>query len=475
MKQIHMLSGQLLSVALSLVAVGLAPTASAQLAAGKTKFFGNVVGGSVPGSFSTYWNQITPENAGKWGSVEGTRNVMNWGGLDTCYNYATSHGYKFKQHCFVWGAQYTSWITSLYNTDAQHEVKQLMQLYASRYPNTWAADVVNEPIKTANPWASKLGGAGSTGWDWVIWSYQQARQFLPNKVLLINEYGTENDSNARTQYKNLINLLKTRGLIDGIGIQSHYFNLDNMTGSQMTTCLNDYATLGLPLYCSELDITGGGTESGQSAKYQDLFPAMYNHSSVQGITAWGYIEGQTWRSGTGLVRSDGSEKPAMTWLKSFFGGSSGGTGVNVWLEAERGTVGSLWQKPADSTASNSAYCTIAAGNNSTTSAPTSSTGWIQLPFSVSSSGTFSLWFRTECPDANGDSFWVRMDNGSWVTWNSIPASSSWRWDKFTSTYSLSAGSHTLYVAYREDGAKLDKIYLTTTTTTPSGTGGTANN
>ncbi|MGD0591269.1 MAG: endo-1,4-beta-xylanase [Bacteroidota bacterium] len=153
-----------------------------------------------------------------------------------------------------------------------------------------------------------------------------ARSTFPSSVkLLINEYGTENDANARNTYKTIINLLKSRGLIDGIGVQSHYFNLDNMSASQITTCLNDLATTGVPIYISELDIKGGGTESGQSAKYQELFPVMWNHSSVQGITLWGYIEGQTWSSGTGILNSNGTEKAAMTWLKSFMGGGGGST------------------------------------------------------------------------------------------------------------------------------------------------------
>ena len=52
----------------------LAQPAAAQIAAGKAKYLGNVTGNSVPSNFSTYWNQVTPENGTKWGSVEGTRN-----------------------------------------------------------------------------------------------------------------------------------------------------------------------------------------------------------------------------------------------------------------------------------------------------------------------------------------------------------------------------------------------------------------
>jgi len=177
--------------------------------------------------------------------------------------------------------------------------------------------VVNEPINTPLPFKAALGGNGSTGWDWVINSFQMARRAFPNAKLLINEYGTEQNATSRATYLQIIGLLRNRGLIDGVGVQAHFFNLDNMTASQLQTALNSYATSGLPIYISELDITGGGSDAGQLAKYQQLFPVLWGHSAVQGITTWGYIVGQTWHDGTGLVNSNGTERPAMTWLKGF--------------------------------------------------------------------------------------------------------------------------------------------------------------
>ncbi len=311
--------------AVLLIAV-FAQQSNAQLANGKSKFLGNITGSSVPSNWSNYWNQVTPENGTKWGSIQGGgQNSWNWTDADVAYNYAQSHGYKFKYHNFVWGAQQPSWVNS---SNVKSALQTLMNNVKARYTNIWAIDVVNEPLPGHNPpsYASGLGGSGSTGWDWVITAFQMARSTFPSSVkLLINEYGTENDANARNTYKTIINLLKSRGLIDGIGLQAHYFNLDNMSASQMTTCLNDYGTLGIPIYISELDITGGGSDAGQSSKYQELFPVMWNHSSVQGITLWGYIVGSTWATGTGLVNSNGTERPAMTWLKSFMGGGGGST------------------------------------------------------------------------------------------------------------------------------------------------------
>src|SRR5262245_33697065 len=89
MKKSPSVKAKLLSIVLLFAALALLPiNGSAQIAVGKSKFLGNIINGNPPSNFSTYWNQVTPENAGKWGSVEPTRDVMNWGQLDTIYNYA---------------------------------------------------------------------------------------------------------------------------------------------------------------------------------------------------------------------------------------------------------------------------------------------------------------------------------------------------------------------------------------------------
>jgi hypothetical protein len=90
-----------------------------------------------------------------------------------------------------------------------------------------------------------------------------------------------------------------------------------MSASQMTSALNDYAATGLDIYISELDITGSNSESSQAAKYQELFPVIWNHPSVKGVTLWGYIVGQTWHDGTGIVNANGADRQAMTWLRNF--------------------------------------------------------------------------------------------------------------------------------------------------------------
>lgn len=134
------------------------------------------------------------------------------------------------------------------------------------------------------------------------------------------------------------------------------------------------------------------------------------------------------------------------------------TDSGVWIEAECGTVGSLWNIAADENASNDAYVTIKPGNNSTDEAPADNNGLITYTFDAEETGTYYIYSRLICPSANDDSFWLKMDNGSFASWNNINAP-SWQWVKNNNGYSLSEGSHTLTIGYREDGAKMDKLWI----------------
>lgn len=308
-----------LALASVLLTSVMAGNASAALTNGP-KFLGNIIAGSAPASFATYWNQVTPENATKWGAVEGNRNNMNWGGADTSYNYAVSRNLPFKFHTLVWGSQEPAWVAGLSAAEQKSEVSAWITAAGQRYPKSAFVDVVNEPLHAKPSYRNAIGGDGSTGWDWVIWSFQQARAAFPNAKLLINEYGIIGDPSLTDKYVTIINHLKSRGLIDGIGIQCHHFNMNTVSVSTMNTVLGKLSATGLPIYVSELDMTGD--DNTQLARYKEKFPVLWENPAVKGVTLWGYIQNQTWEPNTHLLNSNGSERPALKWLKQYLGGSS---------------------------------------------------------------------------------------------------------------------------------------------------------
>lgn len=301
------------------LSLGFAHIVEAQMAADKCKFVGNVISGSVPASFDTYWNQVTPENGGKWGSVEGTRDVMQWGGIRTAYNKAKSKGYSFRQHTFIWGNQFPGWIADLSQEEQLEEITEWIRLYGEEFPDTDFIDVVNEPlndppINGSGNFIDALGGAGDTDYDWVIKAFELAREYCPNAKLHINEYNILNSVNNTNRYKNLVMLLKERNLIDGIGVQAH--GLETMTGAALRSNLDILASTGLPIYVTEYDVDIADNNL-QLQKLQEQFPVFWKHRGVDGITLWGYIQGAIWKTNAYLVGSTGLERPALTWLKTY--------------------------------------------------------------------------------------------------------------------------------------------------------------
>ncbi len=138
---------------------------------------------------------------------------------------------------------------------------------------------------------------------------------------------------------------------------------------------------------------------------------------------------------------------------------------SIYFEAECASHGSDWEIYAAEQASNWAYITIRAGLNSTSSPPTGSESMISIPFTVSKDTTYYLFARVNCPTASDDSYYMKIDDGPFVTVNGV-GTVGWQWHDLTKfwnsvgqTTDLTAGDHTLTITYREDGALLDKICI----------------
>jgi endo-1,4-beta-xylanase len=310
-------------VALFICLIGFLPINSfAQpLAANKSKFVGNIIGNGNNirvANFKKYWNQVTAENAGKWGSVEFSPGVYNWTQLDNIYNFAKTNGFLYKHHTLVWGNQQPGFIAGLDSASQYQEVVNWIMAVGQRYPEMDFCDVVNEPLHAPPSYKRALGGDGATGWDWVIRAFELARQHLSaNTELHLNEYSVINDGSANARFIQLINLLKDRGLIDGIGVQGHNFEVNG--GASMTTLHNNLSNLaatGLPIYITEFDINEQNDNT-QLQRYQTIFPVLFEHPGVYGITLWGYVQFEIWQQNAYLVTDRLAERPAMQWLRTY--------------------------------------------------------------------------------------------------------------------------------------------------------------
>jgi len=146
----------------------------------------------------------------------------------------------------------------------------------------------------------------------------------------------------------------------------------------------------------------------------------------------------------------------------------------LWLEAE--STASItepmrvWSDIAD--ASGGQYIAATSGNNSKGNPPTEgvATYTITVP-----GGTYRIVGRVIAPGGTSDSFWVRVQGAGidvtthasgWLHW-SMENGTAWHWTPVNSydagsatvLFRMPAGTYTLEVAYREEGALLDAIAI----------------
>jgi endo-1,4-beta-xylanase len=285
------------------------------------KFAGNIdTRGSIRSDFVQYWDQFSPENAGKWGSVQpNSQSSFNWTSLDAMYKYANDNHVIFKQHNFIWGSQQPGWTSSLTSSTGPAAVQNWMNEFCKRYPNTRIIDVVNEPPPHTTPkYMNAIGGSGSSGWDWIANAFKWAHEACPNAILVLNDYNNIEYANDLQHSIDIVTAIrKVNAPIDAIGCQTH--GAAGLSSATLKANIDKLASgTGLPVYITEYDLNISD-DAKQASVMKDQFTMFWQNNNVKGITLWGYVVGATWESNSGLMQSSGTMRPAMSWLMDFLG------------------------------------------------------------------------------------------------------------------------------------------------------------
>lgn len=293
--------------------------------------------------FGTVFDQITPENCGKWEAVEWERGARVWTSLDAMVQLADRHSLIAKHHCLVWGQQQPPWTQTA--TDMADAVDAVMADFFERYSKTIAlVDVVNEPISAPPAYRAQLGGDGESGWDWVVWTFRRARLHGNTHgftgKLILNEWGIDRDEKKLNRFRDIVSILQQESLIDAIGVQGHF--LEHVDPARVKRSLDYLAETGLPIYISEFELDIAD-DARHHRRFVALFSMFWEHPAVRGVTVWGHREGRMWRQNGYLIRKDGSDRPAMTWLRQYVDSyrkaraatktlEDTDSGVSLWIE-----------------------------------------------------------------------------------------------------------------------------------------------
>ncbi|NJB85853.1 PKD repeat protein [Lewinella marina] len=149
-------------------------------------------------------------------------------------------------------------------------------------------------------------------------------------------------------------------------------------------------------------------------------------------------------------------------------------------EAECALVNNGWQERSSADASEGTYMVFAGERQ--LDEPASDVVGQELQYEVVATkpGLHHLYIRLDAPDPGRNSVWVKVDNRPWMKfWREtngdqlLTSGFEWRQvnhDGNAAAIDLGIGYHTIRIANREPGTKIDKVVLTSGVTAPAGLG-----
>jgi endo-1,4-beta-xylanase len=271
-----------------------------------------------------YWGPFEPQQGAPL--TESRKNAAQW-----CLN----HNLKTKGHPLCWHTMTADWLLNLDNAAILQAQKDRIKREVSDFRgliDMW--DVINEAVimpifdKYDNGITRicKQNGRIQT----IKTMFETARAINPSAVFLINDFETS------PAYDILIEGCLEAGIkFDVIGIQSHMHQ--GWWGLEKThEILERFSRFNLPIHFTETTLVSGklmppeivdlndyqvtdwpSTPEGEERQAREAvqhYETLFAHPLVEGITWWDLQDGNWLHAPGGLIRKDGTTKPAYEEL-----------------------------------------------------------------------------------------------------------------------------------------------------------------
>ena len=304
--------------------------------------------GDFPGNYSDaekalardHFNVVTPENCMKPALVHPQEDTWRFERSDALVKFCEENGLAIHGHTLVWHAQTNDWFfgggdKAVVTERLRNHIHTLVDRYKGKIQG-W--DVVNEAISD-RPEASTENLRNShwlqtIGPEFLTLAFKFAHEADPKARLYYNDYSIEAGAKHESSMILLRRLIKEGASIHGVGIQGHW-RTDTVPYDAIDRAIADYASLGLKVSITELDVTIRGASGGQfgpgpgfgrgrrvstpaSAEdlkaqadaYARLFRIFVKHKDhVERVTFWGLSDRRTWRFGQHPLIFDGDNQP----------------------------------------------------------------------------------------------------------------------------------------------------------------------
>jgi endo-1,4-beta-xylanase len=389
-------------------------------AAGSGRYFGTAINSGKLGdsAYTTIANReftmVTPENEMKWDATEPSQGQFTFTAADRVFNWAVQNGKQVRGHTLAWHSQQPGWVQSLSGSALRQAMINHINGVMAHYKGKLAYwDVVNEAYADDGSGGRRQSNLQATGNDWIEVAFRTARAADPNAKLCYNDYNIENWSAAKTQgVYTMVRDFKSRGVpIDCVGLQGHFNSGSPVPGNFQTT-LQNFASLGVDVALTELDIAGASATG-----YASVTNACLAVARCVGLTTWGVRDSDSWRSGDTPLLFDGSgnKKPAYTAVLNALNGGTGGGGGGCTATL---SAGSSWSDRYNLNVA------VTGSNTWAVTMTVPSPEKVIATWNISATWDGSGTVMTARPNGNGNNWGVTIQHNGDHTWPAVSCSAS---------------------------------------------------
>ncbi|XP_057536345.1 endo-1,4-beta-xylanase 5-like [Amaranthus tricolor] len=234
--------------------------------------------------FVERFNAVVFENELKWYATEPKQGQVNYTIPDKMLEFVRAHKLIARGHNIFWEdpSYNPSWVQNLTGPNLEKAVKTRIQSLLIKYKGEFIHwDVSNEMLHYRF-YEDRMGLNASLDF------FKTAHRADPLATLFMNEFNvveTCDDVNSTADsYIAKLRDLQEGGIeMDGIGLEGH-FTVPNPALIRAT--LDRLATLGLPIWLTEVDIKDTLDKHTQATYLEIVLREVFSHPSVKGIILW---------------------------------------------------------------------------------------------------------------------------------------------------------------------------------------------
>ena len=274
-----------------------------------------------------------------WGMYEPVEGETRYEQYMRTAKYLTSKGVTLKGHPLCWHTVCANWLMDYDNATILQKQLDRINRDVTAFKGVidyW--DVINEVVimpvydRYDNAITRICKDLGRI--KLVKEVFDAAKAANPNSVLLINDF------NLSESYRILIDGMLNAGVpLDAIGIQTHQHQ-GYMGREKLEDILERYSFFGLPIHFTENTLVSGHLmppeivdlndyqidewpstpegEERQRKEWREMYEILFAHPLVEAVTGWDFTDGGWLGAPSGLVKKDGTPKPAYHELRKMF-------------------------------------------------------------------------------------------------------------------------------------------------------------